>query len=74
MAIPNTRTCAQCGGRMEQGFIPEATRHSNGPSEWIEGPPEKGWAGLKLRGKRRLAVETYRCQRCGVLESYAPGA
>jgi hypothetical protein len=57
---------------MEQGFIPEATRHSNGPSEWIEGAPEKRWGGLKTKGKRRLPVQTFRCGRCTFLESYAP--
>lgn len=59
---------------MEQGFVPEATRHSNGPNEWIEGAPEKSWMGLRLRGKRRLEVQTWRCQRCAYLESYAPQA
>ena len=66
------KSCPKCGGRMEQGFIPEATRHSNGPSEWIEGAPEKSWGSLKIRGKRRLAVQTFRCGRCTYLESYAP--
>ena len=26
---------------------------------------------FKLRGKERLPVTTYRCHRCGYLESYA---
>jgi len=29
------------------------------------------WTGLKLRGKDKLAITTYRCGRCGYLESYA---
>lgn len=74
MAAPGSKTCGKCGGRMEQGFIPEATRHSKGPSEWIEGVPERIWIGLRLRGKRRLEVQTWRCQRCAYLESYAPEA
>ena len=40
----------------------------------IEGLAEKAWYGLKVRGKTRLAVETWRCGRCHYLESYAPGA
>ena len=29
------------------------------------------WTGLKLRGKAKQDVVTYRCKRCGYLESYA---
>ena len=39
---------------------------------WIAGEARKSiWTGLKLRGKQRLQVRTYRCGRCGYLESYA---
>jgi hypothetical protein len=39
----------------------------------VEGAPERGWFRLlKLRGKRQLEVQTWRCTRCGYLESYAP--
>jgi hypothetical protein len=58
---------------MEAGFLLEQ-RDGNmrGVTEWIEGAPEKGWFGnVKVRGKRQLAVETHRCNRCGYLESYA---
>ena len=42
---------------------------------WIEGAPEKSfWIGIKTRGRRKLKIETWRCGRCGYLESYAPGA
>ena len=66
-----SKTCPKCGGRMEQGFIPEA---GNGPDEWIEGAPHKSWMGLRIRRKTRLAVQTFRCQRCTYLESFAPAA
>jgi hypothetical protein len=58
---------------MEPGFLLEQ-RDGNikGVTEWIEGAPQKGWfGGVKLSGKRKLAVETARCTRCGYLESYA---
>lgn len=43
--------------------------------EWAEGPPEKSfWTGLKLKGKEKLRVATYRCPKCGLLQSYAPSA
>jgi hypothetical protein len=60
---------------MEPGFLLEL-RDGNQKvvTEWIEGVPEKGWFGLvKIRGKRKLTVETVRCTRCGYLESYASG-
>lgn len=60
---------------MEQGFVPEYTHHhSLRVEQWVEGVPELGWFGIKLRGKRKLPVETWRCERCHVLESYAPPA
>ena len=61
---------------MEQGFLlDERDGNMKDVTDWVEGAPEKGWFGtVKVRGKRRLAVETHRCTRCGYLESYAPGA
>lgn len=60
---------------MEQGFVPDAKDHGAKLSVWVEGPPRKGFFGmLKVRGLRQVPIETYRCQRCGVLESYAPQA
>jgi hypothetical protein len=41
-------------------------------SSWIEGEPEKSfWSGMKTKGKRRLAIVSYRCTKCGFLENYA---
>ena len=40
--------------------------------KWVEGAPQKSfWTGLKVTGKDQLDVITYRCRRCGYLESYA---
>jgi hypothetical protein len=39
---------------------------------WVEGTPQVSfWSGLKVRGKERLPITTYRCPACGYLESYA---
>ena len=67
-----SKTCGKCGGRMELGYVPEAKDHSMKPEMWVEGAPDKRWYGLKLRGKRRLTIESWRCTRCAFLESYAP--
>ena len=70
-----SKSCPKCSGRMDPGFMLEQRDgNAKGVSEWIDGAPEKAWYGLKLRGKRRLPTETWRCGRCGYLENYAPGA
>ena len=46
---------------------------TRGVSNWLEGAPEKSiWVGLKLGRKKPVEIKTYRCSRCGFLESYAP--
>jgi len=58
---------------MEEGFMVD--RGSKGmPSDqrWVEGQVERSfWTGLKTKGRETFAVRTYRCERCGYLESYA---
>jgi hypothetical protein len=69
MASPS---CPRCQGRMEEGFVVDEGYGSRTVSAWIEGVPIKSfWSGLKTKGKRRLPIQTWRCMRCGVLESYA---
>jgi hypothetical protein len=58
---------------MEAGFIPDLgeANMANTP-QWTDGAPERSfWLGLKLRGKERIPITTYRCPRCGLLQSYA---
>ncbi len=68
-----SKSCPKCGGRMEQGFVPEAKDASTRVEMWVEGAPQKKWWGISFHGRRRLEIETWRCGRCGYLESYAPG-
>ncbi len=65
--------CPKCSSEMEGGFIAD---YSHGgeirPSDWVEGEPVKSfWYGTKIFDKKQFRVETYRCVRCGFLESYA---
>jgi hypothetical protein len=40
--------------------------------EWMEGAVVKSrWTGIKTKDRDRYVVHTYRCERCGYLESYA---
>ncbi len=68
--------CPRCRGDMGDGFLLESGDY-NWPSvsRWVEGAPEeKRWTGLNLKDRRVLAVRTFRCERCGYLEFYAPDA
>ena len=58
---------------MEEGVtIDKGHGGERSVSEWLEGPPERSfWSGLKTKGKDKFSVKTFRCPRCGYLESYA---
>ena len=67
--------CARCEGAMVIGMVIGRGHYSlrTVPS-WVAGAPQKGWlGGLKVKGwGSELPVVTFRCERCGFLESYAP--
>jgi len=70
--MAQSKQCPKCGGAMVDGFVVDHTHGGVGVASWVEGAPEKSfWLGLKLRGKRTLGIATWRCGRCGFLESYA---
>ena len=70
-----SKSCPKCGGRMEQGFVADATEHYTKVTQWVEGAPQKSfWGGVKSRGKRKVPIESWRCGRCGYLENYAPAS
>ena len=67
------KQCPKCSGSMVEGFVVDASHGTMGVSNWIEGPPEKSiWTGVKLTGRPRSEITTWRCGRCGFLEHYAP--
>jgi hypothetical protein len=58
---------------MEPGFVMDRG-HANAGSEqeWVEGDLEKSfWLGIRTKGREKFGVRTFRCERCGYLESYA---
>ena len=66
--------CQKCNSEMETGFIPDyGFMNEIAQSQWIEGGPEKTWAGIKQKGKKILVIDTLRCISCGFLEFYATG-
>jgi hypothetical protein len=60
---------------MAEGYVIDVNQHSvRSVSTWVEGAPEKSfWLGLKLGNRAQYKVQTWRCGRCGFLESYAKG-
>jgi hypothetical protein len=71
--MAETKTCASCGGRMEEGFVLDRGHYSfPAEQQWAGGEPQRSfWTGLKIDEERLLKVATYRCVGCGRLESYA---
>jgi phage FluMu protein Com len=68
--------CPKCETIMEMGFLLDHEGH-NAASQpaWVRGTPERSfWTGIKMDGKEKLPVLTYRCPKCGYLESYALSA
>ena len=56
---------------METGFIVDGVPHGNQQAHWAEGEPQKSfWTGIKVP-REALPITTYRCIKCGYLESYA---
>ena len=60
---------------MTEGFVIDVTHGAYGVSSWVEGAPQKSvWTGVKVTGRPRSEIATWRCGRCGFLESYAVAA
>jgi hypothetical protein len=66
------RTCHKCSGPMEEGFTLDHGFDQNLQAAWIEGTPRRSiWTGLEVPRSIQHPITTYRCTRCGYLESYA---
>jgi hypothetical protein len=65
--------CPKCKGEMIKGFQLD---HGHGgrieSSEWTEGKPQRSyWLGIVETKGRVIEITSYRCEKCGYLESYA---
>jgi hypothetical protein len=64
--------CPKCQSSMVAGFVIDKEHGGSRVSRWVEGPPEKSFFGnVKFRGRQPVEIATWRCTRCGYLESYA---
>lgn len=67
------KTCGKCGGTMAVGVIIGRSHGASYPERWQKGEASVSkWWGLREDRKAQLDVQTWRCGRCGFLESYAP--
>lgn len=70
--MTQTKQCPKCAGSMAEGFVLDTTHGGTAVSNWVEGVPEKSmWTGVKVTGRARAEISTWRCGRCGFLEHYA---
>jgi hypothetical protein len=70
--VPVSPNCPKCSGAMTEGFVIDKTHGGASVSTWMEGEPVRSiWFGVKARGTQ-FETRTWRCRRCGFLESYAP--
>ena len=65
--------CSKCAGEMREGFLVETGLLSNPRPRWAEGRPTVHVFSGKVQtsDKDLRSVQTFRCIRCGYLESYA---
>ncbi len=64
--------CPKCEGSMTEGFIMDEAHGRWRVSRWQSGRPVTSiWTGIKQSKADQLPVSTWRCDRCGYLESYA---
>lgn len=72
--MPQSKQCPKCSGSMAEGFVLDKTHGGVGVSSWVEGAPVRSlWTGVNLAGREQSLIATWRCGRCGFLESYATG-
>lgn len=57
---------------MEPGHVVDYTHGGAIEAQWAPGHPQHSfWIGLKVKKKELISITTYRCTKCGYLESYA---
>ena len=72
--MAGSKQCPKCGGAMVEGFVIDRTHSGVTVGCWVEGQPQGNiWMGVKLKGRPKTEIASWRCARCGFLEHYATG-
>lgn len=65
--------CPRCDSRMTEGYLIDTGQSSMiAALSWHPGEPNKRWWGYKTDKSKKREITSFRCDRCGLLESYAP--
>lgn len=66
--------CTGCRRPMEAGYFVDHGYGAVYPVGWVAGVASwSRWLGLRLKGKTKVPVTTFRCPGCGRLDSFARG-
>jgi predicted nucleic-acid-binding Zn-ribbon protein len=64
--------CPKCDGTMQEGFIFDDGYVNLTASRWVADAPELAFGRwVKVAGKEQYQIRSFRCVKCGYLESYA---
>ncbi len=64
--------CPRCENRMTEGFVSDQGYGATFVAQWNPGPPDKRWWGLKITKAKQRPIASFRCDRCDLIENYAP--
>jgi len=72
--MAGSKQCPKCSGSMVEGFVIDRTHGGAVAGAWVEGQPQGNiWTGVRMRGRPKIEIASWRCSRCGFLENYATG-
>ena len=63
--------CSKCSGEMEEGLVVDLNYAGVLPSMWVQDQTSGSVGPSTMDGKRKVKTVTYRCSKCGHLDSYA---
>lgn len=69
--MPIDVKCSKCSAQMQEGLVVDLNYAGILPSMWVEGSAASSAPQSMMDGKRKVKTITYRCTKCGYLDSYA---
>ena len=69
--MPSDSKCSKCSGEMQEGLVVDLNYAGVLQSMWVEDQAVVSVGSGTLDGKKKIKTTTYRCSRCGFLDSYA---